>query len=135
MRTLLYNRIKAITLPDTFGIPPRIISSGNDLDNPVKPFLLLSMDIEERPLGTTAEMRVSRVPFTVWVHDEPGSMLDIDSAAFALKNNLPTPDGEKVGDMSHYGIEWEDIGQDAFDDHFKTNTRPVHFVMRTHRAG
>lgn len=131
----MYNRIRALTFPAAFGAPPRIISSGSDLDNPLKPFMILQMDIEEKPLGATAEMSVSRLPFTVWVHDEPGSMVAIDDAAFALKHNLPTLDGAVVGNMSHYGIEWEDIGQDAFDDHFKTNTRPVRFVMRTHRAG
>jgi hypothetical protein len=134
MRTYVYNRIMGLALPSVFGSPARVISSGSSEDNPLKPFLIVQFDIEVKPLGMPASARTSRVPFTVWVHDEPGTMLNIDEAAFILKNDLPTLDGAKVGNMSHYGIEWEEIGQDAFDDHFKTNTRPVRFWMMTRRA-
>ena len=136
MRTFIYNRLKNLAgIPAKFGTPPRIISTGNNEDNPQKPFLLVAFDIETKPLDSVAEMRVSRIPFTVWVHDEPGTMLDIDEAAFAIKNGLPTPDGAAVGNMSHYGITWEEIGGDTADDHFGTNTRPVRFWMVARHSG
>lgn len=133
MRVWIYNRIKSLALPA--GMGDRVLSSGSDQDNPIKPFLIVSMGIEQKPLGTTAEMRVVRLPFTVWVHDEPGSMLHIDDGARVLETGLPTPDGQRVGNASFYNIEWEETGADAFDDHFGTNTRPVRFVMVMRRAG
>lgn len=132
MRTWLYNRIRAIaTLPT--GVADRIISSGS-ADTPQQhPFLILSMGVEQSALGMPASMRAQQIPFTVWVHDKPGSMLVIDDIAVALKNNLPTADGAVVGGMSVYEVRWTDTGEDTYDDHFKTNTRPVRFSMMTRR--
>lgn len=131
MRTWVYNRIKAITgLPA--GIIDRIISSGSG-DNPASPFMVVQMGTEDTPLGATAEERTQQVPFTVWVHDKPGSMVQIDDVCVLLKNNLPTEDGIKVGNMSVYRLKWESTGEDAYDDHFGTNTRPVRFSMMTRR--
>jgi hypothetical protein len=73
------------------------------------------------------------VPFATWVHDTPGSMLKIDDVAIALKNELPTLDGAVIGGLSRYALTWEETGQDAFDDHFGTNTRPVRFRAMTRR--
>lgn len=131
MRTWVYNRIKNIAgLPA--GIGDRVISSGS-ADNPGSPFMVVQMGTEDPPLGATAEERTQQVPFTVWVHDKPGSMILIDDVTVLLKNNLPTQDGVKVGGMSVYRLKWESTGEDAYDDHYKTNTRPVRFSMMTRR--
>lgn len=135
MRTWVYNRIRGLSLPPEFGTPPRVLSSGNDQTNPVKPFLLVSFGVEAPPLGAPAAERTQRIPFTVYPHDVPGSMLHIDDAAVALKNQLPMLDGVVVGGMSLYNLTWEETGQDGYDDHFGTNTRPVRFWMMTRRAG
>lgn len=137
MRTWLYNRIKAAAgIPAAFGSGAnmRVISTGA-ADQPVKPFMIVQMGTEDPPLGSVAEERTQLVPFTVWVHDEPGSMLNIDDAAIALKNAIPTEDGVVVGGLSIYRVKWEMTGEDAYDDHFGTNTRPVRFSAMTRRAG
>lgn len=131
MRTWLYNRIKAIvSLASPFK--DDLISSGS-ADNPVAPFLIVSMGTERTPLGMTFSSRTQEIPFTIWVHDTPGSMLAIDDASVALKNGIPTPDGFMVGGMSVYNVEWVETGADSYDDHFKTNCRPVRFRMMTRR--
>lgn len=131
MRTWVYNRIKAIAgLPA--GIADRIISSGAS-SNPASPFMVVQMGTEDAPLGSVPEERTQQVPFTVWVHDKPGSMVQIDDVCVLLKNNLPTEDGIKIGNMSLYRLKWESTGEDAYDDHFGTNTRPVRFSMMTRR--
>lgn len=135
MRTWVYNRIKGLSLPSAFGTPPRIISAGTVETSPTKPFLLLSFGVEQPPLGAVAEMRVQNIPFTVWCHDLPGTFLDIDDATYVLKAQLPMVDGVRVGNMSVYNVKWEETGEDAFDDFFKTNTRPIRFSMMTRRAG
>lgn len=132
MRTWIYNRIKAIAGLPT-GVADRIISSGAANTPQQYPFLIVSMGVEQPPLGMPQSMRAQSIPFTVWVHDTPGSMLAIDDIAVALKNNLPTEDGAVVGGMSVYEVRWTDTGEDTYDDHFNTNTRPVRFSMMTRR--
>ena len=135
MRTWIYNRIKGLAgIPTAFGVgnAMRLISSGA-ADDPKAPFMIVSMGVESEFPGATAEMRLARIPFTVWVHDTPGSMLQIDEACVALKNGLPVPNGAVVGGMSVYECRWIETGQDVFDDHFKTNTRPVRFTLVTRR--
>lgn len=131
MRTWIYNRIKAIaTLPG--GMKDRIISSGS-ADNPTPPFIVVSMGVEQPVPGMPTSSRTQTIPFTVWVHDAPGSMLNIDDAAVQLKNVLPTADGAQAGGMSVFECKWTDTGEDAYDDHYNTNTRPVRFVLTTRR--
>lgn len=137
MRTWIYNRIKALTgIPKQFGEGDdmRLFQSGS-ADQPEKPFMIVQMGFEMPPFGTTPAMRAQEVPFTVWVHDVPGSMLHIDDACVALKNGLPTEDGVVVGGLSIYNLRWQSTGEDAYDDHYGTNARPVRFSAMTRRAG
>lgn len=131
MRTWLYNRIKAIdALPQ--GFKDRLISSG-DADNPSAPFAIVQMGVEQPVLGMPTSAGAMTIPFTVWLHDEPGSMLSIDDGAVALKDGLPVPNGAVVGGLSLYEVKWVGTGEDAFDDHYGTNTRPVRFEMTARR--
>lgn len=133
MRTWIYNRVKGLdALPAAFKADGKIISSGS-ADSPVAPFLMVNMNVEQPIPGMPAEMRVQEIPFTIWVHDTPGSMLNIDDAAIALKSGLPTVDGLVVGNLSVFEVRWTETGEDAYDDHFKTNCRPVRFSMTTRR--
>lgn len=126
MRTWLYNRIDAL-------LAMRVFSSGSGDDPSMRPFAVLSMEVEQPFLGMPTEARVAGIPFTVWLHDSPGSMLAVDDAAVALKNGLPTVDGAVVGGLSVLGVKWESTGADAADDHYGTNTRPVRFSMTIRR--
>lgn len=131
MRTWLYNRIRAVPgLPA--GMADRVISSGS-ASNPKTPFIILQMGTEQPPFGLPASARAQSIPFTVWVHDLPGSMLNIDNVSVLLKDHIPTEDGQLVGGMSVYEVRWEATGEDAYDDHFGTNTRPIRFSMMTRR--
>lgn len=127
MRTWIYNRVKAIIATwDVYG--------AGAADNPQsKPFAVITMDPELPTLGMPAEMRTQDIPFTVWLHDDPGSMLAIDDAAIALKSGMPTTSGAVVGGMSVYECRWEMTGNDAYDDHYNTSSRPVRFSLITRR--
>lgn len=131
MRTWLYNRVKGLALPAGFD-PEDVLSSGA-ASNPTPPFLMLSMGVEQPPLGSVPEEATQRVPFTIWVHDRPGSMVKIDDVCVALKNGIATMDNFMIGNLSVYEVRWLEIGEDAYDDHFKTNTRPVRFAAMTRR--
>jgi hypothetical protein len=133
MRTWLYNRITAIDALDAeYKAAGKVIASGA-ADSPQAPFLVAAMNVEQPFLGMPPSMRANQIPFTIWVHDTPGSMLRIDAACIALKNNIPTQDAFMVGSMSVFEIRWSETGEDAYDDHFKTNCRPVRFSMVTRR--
>lgn len=136
MRTWLYNRVQDLLgIPASFGAANsrRVISSGA-ADTPAFPFIVIQMGVEQNIPGMPAETKVQTIPFTVWLHDEPGSMLLIDEAATALKDNLPVPAGAVVGSMSVYEVRWVETGQDAYDDHWRSNCRPVRFVMTTRKS-
>lgn len=70
--------------------------------------------------------------FAVWVHDEPGTMENIDSAIEILKNGLP---GYALSAGGIYVAEcwWETTSNDAYDDHYQTNTRYAEFLT-TYRS-
>lgn len=128
MRLWLYNRIIAIAGMAAL-VGDRVIASGA-ADNPAKPFLVIQMDPERRPLGLTRKARVQEIHIIVWVHDAPGSMARIDDACRLLKDNLPV-EGIKVGNLSIFELWWDETGSDAFDDHYNTNCRPVMFTAMT----
>lgn len=132
MRAWIFNRIKALNNKPASANALTYYSSAG-ASSPVGPFVLISMGTEVPPLGLPAESRTQLVPFTVWVHDSGESMLRIDEIAQWLKAELPTEVGFKVGNLSVYNIKWESTGDDAYDDHFRTNTRPVRFSMMTRR--
>ena len=133
MRTWLYNLLTNMgALPAPYRLPGKIISSGA-ADGPGAPFIVASLGVEQPFPGMPRESKTQEIPFTLWVHDVPGSMVQIDDAAIALKNNIPTRDGFKIGNMSVLEVRWTETGEDAFDDHFKTNCRPVRFAMVTAR--
>jgi hypothetical protein len=129
MRVWIYNRVKALpTVAEKIG--ERIISSGSG-DNPEPPFIVINMGVEQAVPGMPPSSKTSQVPFNVQVHDAPGSMLDIDEVALAVKNGVPTLDSLKIGGLSVMEIKWTDTGQDGFDDHWGTNFRPVRFIATT----
>lgn len=129
MRTWIYNRIKAI-----LGDPTNwSLTSSGSADNPATPFIVITMGTEQPPPGMPASSRTQQIPFTAWVHDAPGSMVRIDEMAVSLKDGLPTADGAVVGGLSVLGCVWTDTGEDAYDDHYGTNTRPVRFLLTTRR--
>lgn len=131
MRTWVYNQVVNMDdLDDAFKASGHVISSGA-ADSPLAPFLVVSMGVEQPFLGMPRSAQVQEIPFTIWVHDTPGSMMRIDDACIALKNNLPADVSFMVGGMSVFGVRWDLTGEDSYDDHFKTNCRPVRFSMPT----
>jgi hypothetical protein len=129
MRTWIYNRANGLLQPLGW-----VLFGAGAADNPAsRPFAVLAMDPELPTLGMPVEMRTQSIPFTIWLHDAPGSMLKIDDAAIALKVGMPTNAGALVGGMSVYECRWEMTGNDAYDDHYNTSSRPVRFSLITRR--
>lgn len=129
MRTWLYNRVKGLALViDKIG--DKVISSGA-ADNPAPPFIVITMGVEQAYQDMPPSTKTQTIPFTVAVHDDPGSMLDIDDLAIAIKNGVPSLDSFKIGGLSVMQVKWTDTGEDGYDDHWGTNFRPVRFAAVT----
>lgn len=128
MRTWIFNRVKAILDLDD----DHVLSSGAGVSAPTGVFAVVSMGVESAWPGMPTERKPSIIPFTIWLHAGlDASMLDIDAPALDLKNELATEVAFVVGGLSVMRVKWEEIGQDAFDDHWGTNCRPVRFSMVT----
>lgn len=123
MRTWIYNRVVAI-------LGSMDVYSSSAADNPLgRPFAMIAMEVETPFLGMPTSAKVQEIPFAVWLHDKPGSMLAIDAAAIALKALLPTADGAVVGGLSLFEVRWAGTGADAHDDFYNTSSRPVRFTI------
>jgi hypothetical protein len=64
-----------------------------------------------------------------WIHDEPGTMENIDTATSALEKYIPG-----FAPALHEGIRimecrWEGCSDDLFDDHFGTNVVYADFQL------
>lgn len=97
-------------------------------DMPSKPFIMIRLGINQqgtRLPGTT----IRQQSVQVWLHTEQGSMLSTDALAEALQKHLPAQAPEKRADEVIIECEWLDTSGDGYDDHFKTETRYVTFLV------
>lgn len=91
-----------------------------------RPFIVVRFQ-PDNP-GLLPRLPVSQQRWNAWVHDEPGTMENIDAAVEALKTEIPTllvGDGENVRVLE---TVWEDTFADGYDDHFGTNVAYVDFL-------
>lgn len=92
----------------------------------VRPFIVIRLQ-PDNP-GLAPRLAVSQQRWNAWVHDEPGSMDNIDAAVKALKEEIPISlvgDGESIRVLE---TVWEDTFADGYDDHFGTNVSYVDFL-------
>lgn len=91
-----------------------------------RPFIMIRLQ-PDNP-GILPRLPVSQQRWNAWVHDEPGSMDNIDKAVAALKENVPlllAGNGEGVRVLE---TVWEGTFADGYDDHFGTNVSYVDFL-------
>lgn len=128
LRKRVYQAVIAIPT----GIPDeRVFSSGAvGVADPGKsaprPFIVIRFQ-PDNP-GLAPRLAVSQQRWNAWVHDEPGTMDNIDAAVKALKEEMPIElvgAGEGVRVME---TVWEGTFADGYDDHFGTNVAYVDFL-------
>lgn len=91
-----------------------------------RPFIVIRLQ-PDNP-GILPRLPVSQQRWNAWVHDEPGTMDNIDQAVALLKQEVPIfllGDGEGVRVLE---TVWEDTFADGYDDHFGTNVAYVDFL-------
>lgn len=127
MRSWLYNRIQPSLAGTEFE--GKLFQSGA-VDDRVPPFAVHVMMVEQPVIGIPVTSGATNVPFAVNLHTVAGeSMVDVDAAAFAIRDAVCTEDNVVVGNITVMAVRWTDIGQDGYDDHWGTDFRPVRFNM------
>lgn len=108
-----------------------VLSSGaggqaNPGKSPGRPFIMIRLQ-PDNP-GLVPRLPVSQIRWNAWVHDEPGTMENIDITVAVLKEDLP---GALVGDGEGVRVidtVWEGTFADGYDDHYGTNVTYVDFL-------
>jgi len=126
----LRKRIYQAVLAADTGIDTVLSSGAAGVEikgkSPTRPFIVLRFQ-PDGP-GLVPQFPVAQRRWNAWIHDEPGSMEKIDSAAEALKVKIPTllaGVGEGVRVLE---TVWEGTFGDGYDDHFGTNLTYVDFM-------
>lgn len=111
-------------------IPQRIFNSGGTGaekpgDSPTRPFAVIRNDLDAP--GVLPSFPISQLRWSIWLHDEPGSMKTINAGVQRVKTLVPqfNPQGQDVWVME---CSWQASGPDSYDDHYKTMTRYVDFL-------
>lgn len=128
----LRKRIYAAVTAANTGIPDGSVYSPGAAgklvagDSPSRPFIVVRFQ-PDNP-GMLPKFPVHQRRWNAWVHDDPGTMENIDKAVDALKEEIPTllqGSGEGV-----FIVEtvWEDTFADGYDDHFGTTVTYVDFL-------
>ena len=133
LRKRIYQAVTSLAT----GIPSDLVFSsgaaGQALpgDSPNRPFMVLRFQ-PDNP-GLFPRFPMSQQRWNAWVHDDPGTMDNIDAAVAVLKAQLPaalTGAGEGVRIIE---TVWEGTFADGYDDHFGTTVTYVDF-MTTYKA-
>lgn len=137
MRKWMYEAVKSCDGQTEFSAD-RIMTTGavegpeGDGDSPARPFIVIRAATNQPPLQLGSASKIKQQRYQIWLHREPGSMLDIDDFCKSLEDGIPAmaPDNssEWVPDVI-MEARWEDTSGDGYDDHFKTTTRFVTFLV------
>jgi hypothetical protein len=128
LRSRIY---EAVTVASTGILPENVYSSGaigqaSPGISAIRPFIVIRFQ-PDNP-GMLPRFPVSQQRWNAWVHDEPGSMDNIDRAVQALKEDVP---GWLIGDGEGVRVietVWEGTFADGYDDHFGTTVTYVDFL-------
>lgn len=111
-------------------IGDRLMTTGavdgpaGDGDRPDTPFAVLRAATNQGGMGHVKQQR-----YQVWLHRDPGSMIDIDDFMKALEEHVPTLAPSQTAEGVVMDAKWEDTSGDGFDDHFQTVTRYASFLL------
>jgi hypothetical protein len=107
-RTWIFTKLSAL-VPVTSVVGSRIFQSLDLEDTPTdKPFIVCRLDpsVPDIPGAMFQDL-------VLWIHDEPGSYLRIDTLIQTIRENL---DGVQVNDPEGIAVVWQGDSPDMADD-------------------
>jgi hypothetical protein len=133
LRKMVYAAVTGITgfeIPDDQVFSSGAVGHKKPGDSPSRPFAVVRFNPDNPGLVSRYPLHQRR--FSVWLHDEPGSMDKIETAVAQLKLELPPSLPGVLEGLRVIDCVWEGTSADGYDDHFGTNTVYVDF-MATYR--
>ena len=130
IRKWLYE--KAIAVPG-LGVPgDRVFGPGSaglavPGDSPTRPFIQIRFAPRNPGMLPTYPLLQQVAAF--WVHDDPGTMKNIDDAVEALRKSLPSAAPALFEGIRIMECRWTGSSEDFYDDHFLTNVVNVEFQL------
>ena len=131
LRKLVFERITGLVeftsvIPAARVFSPGAVGMKNPGHSPIRPFAVMRFQ-PDNP-GMVPKLPMSQQRFNVWLHDEPGSMDNIEDAVAALKKGLPGALPGVSENLRVIECVWEGTSADGYDDHFGTTTVYVDFM-------
>lgn len=131
MMSLRKRVYQAVIATNTGVADEQVYSSGavgqaSPGESAERPFIVIRFQPDQPAILPSFPM--SQLRWNAWVHDEPGSMENIDDAVAALVKEVPTllfGEGEGVRVIE---TVWEGTFADGYDDHFGTSLSYVDFL-------
>jgi hypothetical protein len=125
-RQWIYERL-ALSAPLLAVIPENRIFSSGSLEGQVvsKPFLMIRTGLETPEIEDDGQPVASSAQATVWVHDNPGSYVRIDSLLLIVRSSLiaPITSGQGVACI------WQGNSNEFSDNTLGTITRNASFRL------
>ena len=123
VRKWVYEKVLLVPGMGVFG--GRFYSSGAvgeavPGDSPARPFGVIRFSPGQP--GVLPTYPVNQRNFKIWLHDEPGTMSNIEDGCEALRKAMPGFAPELFMGNRIICCEWAGVSEDSYDDHFGTNT-------------
>lgn len=137
-RKFMYDSVMAMpSITSHFGGRVMAVGAGEgpggDDDRPTTPFVIIRAQTNQNqvfmPQGTPKQQR-----YQVWVHWDGGDTTDADALVRELEDGLWPLAPVKTAEGWIMECRWEDTSGDGYDDHYRTNTRYVTFLVTYREA-
>lgn len=137
-RQFMYDSVMTMpTIASVFG--SRVMATGagegpeGEGDLPDVPFVIIRAQTNQRPVFMPGEVKVKQQRYQVWIHWRGGDTDASDDLVKDLEDRMPLLAPSKTAEGNIMECRWEDTSEDGYDDHYKTNTRYVTFLV-TYKA-
>jgi len=137
MRRWIFSEVKAALNAVGMGSFPVLEPSSlglADSPSPSRPFIVLRAGLRASEPMPGLRSKLSRWPYAIWAHDDPGSYLRVDSILSTIRNHLSSlgyPVVAVSDNMRILEMVWGSDSEDLQDDGFKTAVRWSSYTATT----
>lgn len=139
MRRWIFSEVKLALanagMPDVPVLEPSSLGLG-DSASPARPFVVLRSGLRASEPIPGLRDKMSRWPYMVWAHDDPGSYLRVDQMLEAVRGRLGSlsyPITAETDGLRILEMIWNDDSEDLQDDGFKTAVRWSSYTAMTRK--
>ena len=116
--------VAGLGVPADRVFSPGAVGAAEPGDAPARPFIVNRLSPANPGVGPIVQQVMA-----CWVHDDPGTMNNIDNTVKALKKGLDRIGPEAFEGMMILECRWIGTSADTYDDGHKTNVVFVEFQL------